>query len=134
MTEKAPSYWHGWSSDGTTLAYVGRRVGLFQVLTCPVEGGEETHLTPGFDHCDGPYFSNDGKCLWFNSEVKGQVDLWRVPATGREPERMTSDALVNWFPHPSPKGREVLYLVYHPGTEGHPRDQEVTLKMLSEET
>ena len=47
---------------------------------------------------------------------------------------MTSDALVNWFPHPSPKGGDVLYLAYHPGTEGHPRDQEVTLKMLSEET
>jgi Tol biopolymer transport system component len=34
---------------------------------------------------------------------------------------------VNWFPHPSPDGRHLLYLAYSPGTMGHPRDKDVAL-------
>ena len=45
---------------------------------------------------------------------------------------MTDDDFVNWFPHPSPKGGEVLYLAYAPGTTFHPRDRDVSLRMLSE--
>lgn len=132
VTKKGPSYWHGWSPDGTTLAYVGRRDGIFQVCICPVEGGGETILTEGFDHCDGPDYSGDGKWLWFNGEVDGSVDIWRMPAGGGTPEKMTDDDLVNWFPHPSPKGGEVLYLAYPRGTTQHPRDKDVALRLLNE--
>ena len=132
VTKKGPSYWHGWSPDGKTLAYVGRREGIFQVCICPVEGGSETVLTEGFDHCDGPDYSHDGKWLWFNGEVNGSVDIWRMPAGGGTPEKMTDDSLVNWFPHPSPKGGEVLYLAFPGGTTQHPRDKEVALRLLSE--
>jgi Tol biopolymer transport system component len=37
------------------------------------------------------------------------------------------DARVNWFPHPSPDGRHLLYLAYPERTEGHPRDLDVAL-------
>src|SRR6202521_2432452 len=30
ITQKSPSYWHGWSPDGTTLAFVGERTGDLQ--------------------------------------------------------------------------------------------------------
>lgn len=43
---------------------------------------------------------------------------------------MTDDARVNWFPHPSPDGRSVLYLAYPAGTEGHPRDRTVELRLI----
>lgn len=132
VTEKGPSYWHGWSPDATTLAYAGRREERFQVFVCPADGGTETQVTDGFDHCDGPDYSSDGSWLWFNGEVRGQVDLWRIPAGGGQAERMTSDDEVNWFPHPSPRGGEVLYLAYPPGTEGHPRGRDVALRILNE--
>lgn len=132
VTEKVPSYWHGWSPDGATLAYVGRRDETYQVYISAVDGSGETQITFDFDHCDGPDYSSNGKYLWFNGDVNGAVDLWRVPVAGGAPERMTDDAFVNWFPHPSPKGGEVLYLAYAPGTKFHPRDQDVSLRMLSE--
>lgn len=132
VTQIGSSYWHGWSPDGATLAYVARRGGAFQVYTCPVEGGAEKQMTDGFEHCDGPDYSSDGKWLWFNGEFDGQVDLWRIPAVGGAPERMTDDDAVNWFPHPAPKGGAVLYLAYPPGTKGHPRDLEVSLRLLDE--
>ncbi len=45
ITEAAPSYWHGWSPDGRTLAYSAERNGEFDIYTIPVGGGAETRLT-----------------------------------------------------------------------------------------
>lgn len=132
LTEQGPSYWHGWSPDGKTLSYVGKREGIFQVCICSVSGGLEEQLIDGFDHCDGPDYSSDGRWLWFNGEVDGRVDLWRIPSGGGAAERMTADDLANWFPHPSPKGGEVLFLAFPKGTAQHPRDKEVALRMLKE--
>ncbi|WP_420407611.1 TolB family protein [Hoeflea sp.] len=130
LTESVPSWWHGWSPDGSILAYVGRRDGAFGLYTMAVEGGEERLLIEGGGHYDGPDFSHDGAHVWFNSDRGGSMDLWRMPAAGGEPERMTGDDRVNWFPHPSPDGRSVLYLSYEPGTEGHPRDRDVELRLI----
>jgi Tol biopolymer transport system component len=130
VTEKTPSYWHGWSPDGRTLAYVGKRDTTYQVYTCPTAGGVETQLTTDFDHCDGPDYTPDGRWIWFNGEKAGDIDLWRMHPDGSGLERMTGDTSVNWFPHPSPDGKSVLYLAYQSGTRGHPAMQSVELRLL----
>lgn len=48
-------------------------------------------------------------------------------ADGRD---ITPDGRWIWFPHPSPEGRHVVYLSYTPGTQGHPRDREVDLRLM----
>ena len=53
ITEKSPSYWHGWSPDGKTLAFVGQRNGDFDIYTIPAAGGEETRLTTAKGLDDG---------------------------------------------------------------------------------
>lgn len=130
VTELTPSYWHGWSPDGRTLAYVGKRGVTYQVYTCPVGGGVETQLTEAFDHCDGPDYTADGQWIWFNGERGGDVQLWRVQPDGTRAERMTNDRRINWFPHPSPDGKHVLYLAYKSGTRGHPAMQSVELRLM----
>lgn len=130
ITEKVPSWWHGWSPDGKTLAYVGRREDVFGLYTIEIEGGAEQHLVSGGGHYDGPDYSPDGAWIWFNSDRGGSMDLWRIPAAGGMPEQMTADDRVNWFPHPAPGGGKVLYLSYQPGTKGHPRDRDVELRQL----
>lgn len=130
VIDAAPSYWHGWSPDGRNLAYVGRRSDTFQVFTCPMEGGEEIPITQGFDHCDGPDYTPDGNWIWFNGEIDGSVQLWRVRPDGSGQEQMTSDDRVNWFPHPSPDGAHVAYLAYEPGTQGHPAEKTVELRLM----
>lgn len=131
VTDSVPSYWHGWSPNGKDLAYVSRpEGGVFDVHTIPVAGGAATCLTAGFEHCDGPDYSPDGTWIWFNGQRDGKMQLWRMHADGSRRQQMTDDERWNWFPHPSPDGKHVVYLAYEAGTEGHPPDREVQLRML----
>ncbi|KJZ20787.1 hypothetical protein TW80_08545 [Loktanella sp. S4079] len=130
ISKETPSYWHGWSPDGETLAYVAKRGAVFGLYTCPVAGGEETCVTVGFDHVDAPDYTPDGEWIWFNGERDGQVNLWRVRPDGTDLTQMTDDDEVNWFPHPSPDGQYILYLAYPPGTRGHPGELDVSLRIM----
>ena len=131
MTPAGPSYWHGWSPDGKTLAYCAERNGEFDIYTIPVAGGPETRLTtaPGLD--DGPDYSPDGQFIYFNSERTGRMQVWRMKADGSQQEAVTTDEWNNWFPHPSPNGRWVAFLSYAPDVKGHPANQDVMLRLLS---
>ena len=60
ITKNSPSYWHGWSPDGKTLAFVGQRNDEFDIYTIPASGGEETRLTTAKGLDDGPEYSPDG--------------------------------------------------------------------------
>jgi Tol biopolymer transport system component len=133
VTDHQPSYWHGWSPDGAALAYCGERGGVFDIYAISVEGGTETCLTGGHGYNDGPDYTPDGKWLWFNSTRSGTMQLWRMRADGSDKRQMTDDERVNWFPHPSPNGQHVLYLAYENGTEGHPRDHNVELRLMAAE-
>ena len=129
VTPEAPSWWHGWSPDGKTLAYVAARGGnrVIDVYTLPVEGGRETRLTQGEGHCDGPDYSPDGRSIYYNCDRDGHAQIWVMRADGADQRKLFSDDWVNWFPHPSPCGQHVIYLAYPPGTLGHPADLPVAV-------
>jgi TolB protein len=124
ITRLGPSYWHGWSPDGKTLAYCAERNGEYDIYTIPVGGGEEARLTtaPGLD--DGPEYSPDGRFIYFNSERSGTMQIWRMRPDGRAQEQVTADEYNNWFPHPSPDGRAIVFLSY-------PENQDVSLRIMS---
>ncbi|MGH7531457.1 MAG: transporter [Gemmatimonadales bacterium] len=131
VTTKAPSFWHGWSPDGRTLAYVGRRDGEWDIYAISVEGGEERRLTtcPGLD--DGPDYGPDGAFIYYNSFCSGKMEIWRMRADGSQPEQLTRDAYANWFPHPSPDGRWVVYLAYlEDQGDSHPFGRQVKLRLM----
>ena len=130
VTTQTPSYWHGWSPDGRTLAYAAKRGTAFALYTCRATGGPETCVIDSFDHIDGPDYTPDGEWIWFNGERDGRVDLWRIRPDGTGLTQMTHDDAVNWFPHPSPDGKRVLYLAYPQGTKGHPAGLDVALHMM----
>lgn len=134
VTPVGPSYLHGWSPDGTTLAYCAERGGEFDIYTMPVEGGEETRLTdaPGLD--DGPEYSPDGRYIWFNSVRSGLMQVWRMDAGGQNQTRMTWDEESNcWFPHLSPDGTQVAYIAYKKGDVApgdHPPCKHVEIRLM----
>lgn len=128
VSPEAPSWWHGVSPDGQTLAYVAARGGrrVIDVYTL-VPGQAERRLTMGEGHCDGPDFSPDGTRIYYNCDRTGHAQIWVMAADGSGQRQLFEDGFVNWFPHPSPDGRHLVYLAYPPGTEGHPADLEVAL-------
>lgn len=131
ITQKSPSYWHGWAPDGKTLAFVGQRNGDFDIYTIPVTGGEETRLTTAKGLDDGPEYSPDGKFIYFNSERTGHMQIWRMKPDGSEQEQVFSDDLNNWFPHISPDSQWMVFLTYEAEVTGHPENKNVQLRLMS---
>jgi Tol biopolymer transport system component len=139
LTPDGPSYWHGWSPDGKTLAFTGERNGNFDIYTIPVAGpvvapaagSPETRLTtaPGLD--DGPEYSPDGAWIYFNSERTGHMQIWRMKPDGSGQEQVISDDSNDWFPHISPDGQWMVFIAYAPDVTGHPPGKDVELRLMS---
>lgn len=131
VTPNAPSYWHGWSPDGKTLAYCAERQGNYDIYTIPTAGGDEVRLTvaPGLD--DGPDYSPDGKYIYINSVRTGLMKIWRMTADGREQTQMTfGGEYGDWFPHPSPDGKQIVFVSFDASVEGHPPNKDVVLRIM----
>lgn len=136
ITPLGPSYWHGWSPDGKTLAYCAERNGNYDIYIIPFRGGPETRLTTAEGLDDGPDYSPDGKHIYFNSVRTGIMQIWRMKADGSEKEQITTDELNDWFPHPSPDGKWIAYITF--GTDvpanSHPPNKDVMLRLMNLET
>ena len=135
LTSATPSYYHGWSPDGSTLVYCAQREGNFDIYAISREGGAERRLTAHAGYDDGPDYSPDGRWIYFNSDRSGSWDIWRIPAAGAgagdaRAERVTSDEWEDWFPHPSPDGKWLVFLSYEKGTKGHPANRNVVLRRM----
>ncbi len=136
VTQNTPSYFHGWSPDGQTFAYCAQRNGIFNLYAIPVTGGDEVRLTFGTGPDDGPDYSPDGKWIYFNSSRTGRGRIWRIPADGAGPDDARAEQITNdddyedWFPHPSPDGRWLVFLSYPKGTPGHPPNKNVVLRRM----
>jgi len=131
LTQKSPSYWHGWSPDGKTVAFVGMRNGNPDIYAVPAAGGEETRLTTAEGLDDGPEYSPDGDSIYFNSERTGHMQIWRMKPDGSGQEQVFSDDLNNWFPHISPDGKWMVFLTYAADVKGHPENKDVMLRLMS---
>ena len=135
VTQERPSFWHGWSPDGQTLAYAALRNDDIDIYTIPVSGGPEKALTstPGLD--DGPDYAANGEHIYFNSFRSGHMEIWRMNADGAEPVQLTDDAYSNWFPHPSPDGQSFVFLSYlEDQGEAHPPLKDVALRLYDLKT
>jgi dipeptidyl aminopeptidase/acylaminoacyl peptidase len=132
VTQNGPSYLHGWSPDGSTLAFCGERDGNYDIYTIPAGGGEETRLTTAAGLDDGPEYSPDGRKIYFNSIRGGSMQIWRMNVDGSAQEQVTpEDGYHNWFPHLSPDGARIVFLTYEKGVSGHPENKDVMLRMMS---
>ena len=134
ISPRAPSWFHGWSPDGQAVVYAAARGERRAVDICVLpRGGVERRLTWGEGHSDGPDFSAAGTRVYYNCDRGGHAQIWVMGLDGTGQRQLFADDCVNWFPHPSPCGRHVVYLAYPPGTEGHPRDLAVSLCLMDPE-
>jgi Tol biopolymer transport system component len=136
VTDKTPSYWHGWSPDSKEVVYVAIREGssTYNIYKNSVDGGKEVALTstkPG-EHVDGCEFSPDGKYIYYNGSASGTMQLWRMKPDGSAKEQLTFDEYNNWFPHISPDGKWIAFISF-PVTidpNSHPSYKRVMLRFM----
>ncbi len=131
LTDKAPSYWHGVSPDGSTIVYCAQRDGNFDVYAMSSNGGPETRLTTSEGLDDGPEYTPDGKYIYFNSFRTGKMQIWRMLADGSSPEQMTFDEASNWFAHINPNNQKATIISYvEDQAQQHPFGRMVKLRLL----
>ena len=132
VTQRGPSYLHGWSLDGRYLVYTGVRDQRLDIYRIPVAGGNEVQLTKDAGMNDGSEYSPDGHYIYFNSTRSGLMQLWRMRPDGSEQQQLTNDAFNNWFPHLSPDGRWIAFLSFMRDVrpEEHPWYKPVYLRLM----
>jgi dipeptidyl aminopeptidase/acylaminoacyl peptidase len=99
----------GWSPDGSHLVFEAAIGGNTDVFVVGRDGGAVRRLTtePSVDGV--PSWSGDGQWIYFASTRAGVIaDIWRVPAKGGEPVRLTRNG--GFEPRESPDGRYLVYL------------------------
>lgn len=132
---------HGVSPDGRLLSYIGLEPAngdrLANVFVIPTGGGADQQLTHSHKPNDGCEFTPDGVWIFFNTEMfsdtPGHAQIARMRTDGSDLQQLTFDERVNWFPHVSPDGSMIIYLSYPPGTEGHPPNLPVQLRLVRDE-
>ncbi|HUR11276.1 MAG TPA: hypothetical protein VM012_07895 [Flavitalea sp.] len=134
LTEKTPSYWHGWAPNNKEVVYVGQRDGkVYDIYRMSINGGKETQLTFNKNsHVDGPEYSPDGKFIYYNGNQSGTMQLWRMKPDGTAKEQLTFDEYNNWFPHISPDGKWIAFISFPPDIDpgAHPSYKRVMLRLM----
>jgi Tol biopolymer transport system component len=109
------------SPDGTQVAYGSYDVSTKQtaLMTMPAAGGEPREVSRASNWQNGGRFSlgwsRDAKYLIFARPDGGgptpssPQNLWRVPLSGGEPEKMGISAESIFYPQISPDGRRVAF-------------------------
>lgn len=134
VTEKSPSYWHGWAPNNKEVVFVGKReTAFYDIYKIAIHGGSEIKLTSNTGyHVDGPEYSPDGKFIYFNSSESGTMQIWRMKPDGSVKEQITFDEYNDWFPHISPDGKWIAFISFPkevaPGD--HPFYKRVMLRLM----
>jgi TolB protein len=136
ITKETPSYLHGWNPNGKELAIVGKRNGEtnYNLYKVNVSDGKETALTTNKStHVDGSEYSPDGKYIYYNANISGTMQIWRMKPDGSGKEQLTFDELHNWFPHISPDGKWMVFISFNPDIDpdSHPTYKDVMLRVMS---
>lgn len=134
VTEKTPSYWHGWAPNNREVVYVAQReADNYDIYKINIKGGEEIKLTDyKGSHADGPEYSPDGKYIYYNGSPTGTMQIWRMKPDGSQKEQITFDQYNDWFPHLSPDGKWIAFISFptHIDPTSHPSYKRVMLRLM----
>lgn len=135
ITQNYPSYWHGISPDNEWVTYCAMRDNEWDIYKANINSGEEVRLTNSIGLDDGPEYSYDGEWIYFNSHRTGRMHIYRMKPDGSNQTQLTFDEYDNWFPHPSPDNKSIVYISYIEDQKGgHPFGKDVMIRKLDIET
>jgi eukaryotic-like serine/threonine-protein kinase len=121
LTTGLNAYTISLSADGRRLAYADLAAES-NAWSMPIPShppGTATsarQLTHGSQSIETVQLSRDGHWLYFDSDLSGNSDLYRMALPSGAPERLTTDSSDDFFPSPSPAGREVAFHSWRGGS------------------
>lgn len=134
ITERTPSYFHGFSADSKEVLYVAQRdSAVYNIFKSSIDKPKEIELTfNSSGHVDGPEASPDGKYIYFNGSQTGTMHIYRMKPNGTGKEQLTFDEYNNWFPHISPDGKWIAFISFLPDIDpnDHPPYKRVMLRLM----
>jgi TolB protein len=135
ITDSTPSYLHGWNPNGKEVAIVAKRNGskIYNLYKVSLADKKETQLTFNTKgHVDGPEYSPDGRYIYYNANVSGSMQIWRMKPDGSGKEQITFDEYHNWFPHISPDGKWMVFISFPSDIDpnSHPAYKQVMLRLM----
>ncbi len=84
-----------WSPDGSKLAVALSYVGNLELFIIDMATRHETRLTHNLAIDTEPVWAPDGKSLYFTSDRSGRPQIYKIPATGGDAERVTFEGQNN---------------------------------------
>ena len=101
-----------WSPDGKTLALTLSRDGGSQLFLLDVgnSSAEPRRLATSTAIDTEPVFTADGRLIYFVSDRGGSPQIYKIPASGGNAERITFTGSYNISPTLSPDGRWLAYI------------------------
>jgi serine/threonine protein kinase/Tol biopolymer transport system component len=79
-----------WSPDGRRIAFDSQGLdGHWDIYVMEANGGLPRRVTSEPSDENMPFWSRDGKWLYFRSDRTGRTEIWRVPSDGGRPEQIT---------------------------------------------
>jgi TolB protein len=120
-----------WSPDGRWLAFQSQRDGNWEIYTLELDSGETTRLTFHIAYDGAPAWSPDGAAILFESyrdtgpcpvgtptasdQPCPDLEIYRVPAQGGAPQRLTESPGGDIQPAPSPDGKWIAFTSWRTG-------------------
>jgi len=101
-----------WSPDGKTLALTLSREGGSQLflLDANSTGQDPKRLAASASIDTEPVFTPDGQAIYFVSDRGGSPQIYKIPLSGGNAERVTFNGSYNISPSLSPDGRWLAYV------------------------
>ena len=108
------------SADGRQLAYAAFTLNA-NIWSLPipdrppVSAYGATQVTHANQLVEGIAVSSDDQWIYYDSDLSGNAEIYRVRPSGGAPERLTSDPTDDFSPVPSPDGSEVAFHSWRSG-------------------
>ena len=109
------------SADGRRIAYGDLAIesnawSIAVPAHPPAPATSAVQVTHGSQFVESSLLSRDGRWLYYDSDLSGNMDLYRMALPAGAPERLTSDSSDDFWPAPSPDGREVAFHSWRGGS------------------
>ncbi len=106
-TEAAYEGFPAWSPNDEVVAYSADVGGVLQIFTRRLSSSGSVQVTFGNFDATQPFWSHDGKRIYFISQAQDKQGIWSVGASGGTPEIVVGDAIRGAI---SPDGTTIAFL------------------------